>query len=129
MKRRHGMESDFEINITPIIDCFTVLVTFLLASSSFLAIGVMETATATEGGTASGTPPPVTLILKVNEADQYSLRIQGQLNQEYKIHGDAELTEKLSALRAKWTDVNSIILSADRNVEYKQIIQDRKSVV
>jgi len=36
---------DVDINITPIIDCFTVLITFLLASASFLSIGCFEVST------------------------------------------------------------------------------------
>ena len=42
---------DVDLNITPIIDCFTVLITFLLASASFLSIGFFEVYT--PGKTAS----------------------------------------------------------------------------
>jgi biopolymer transport protein ExbD len=33
-----GNGQEVELNITPIIDCFTVLITFLLASASFLSL-------------------------------------------------------------------------------------------
>jgi biopolymer transport protein ExbD len=35
-------ETDFELNITPIVDCFTVLITFLLMSASAIALGVYQ---------------------------------------------------------------------------------------
>ncbi len=36
---------DFELNLASMIDCFTVLIAFLLASSSFLSIGALDVAT------------------------------------------------------------------------------------
>ena len=33
---------DFELNLASLIDCFTVLITFLLASASFLSVGILD---------------------------------------------------------------------------------------
>ena len=42
--RGRGSPADFDINLAPIIDCFTVIIAFLLASAAFLSIGVFEAA-------------------------------------------------------------------------------------
>jgi hypothetical protein len=39
-----GSPQSIELNLTPILDCFTVLITFLLASAGFLSIGFFEAA-------------------------------------------------------------------------------------
>ena len=42
-KRAHAEgEQDFELNITSIIDCFTVLIAFILTSASFISIGIID---------------------------------------------------------------------------------------
>jgi biopolymer transport protein ExbD len=37
-----GNSQDADINLAPIIDCFTVLIAFMLVSASFLSIGVLD---------------------------------------------------------------------------------------
>jgi biopolymer transport protein ExbD len=51
--RGRGTPGDFDINLAPIIDCFTVIIAFLLASAAFLSIGVFEAAVPSPG-TAQG---------------------------------------------------------------------------
>ena len=35
-------KNDIELNLAPIIDCFTVLITYLLLSASFLSLSVLD---------------------------------------------------------------------------------------
>jgi|GEM_PF-822220 len=42
--RGRESSSDFDLNLAPIIDCFTVIIAFLLASAAFVSIGVFEAA-------------------------------------------------------------------------------------
>ena len=46
------MVKDFDLNLAPIIDCMTVLITFMLASASFLSIGILDAGVAAAGATA-----------------------------------------------------------------------------
>ena len=41
-KRKHAGETDFELNLASIIDCFTVLITYLLVSASFISLGILD---------------------------------------------------------------------------------------
>ena len=41
-----GVELDFDLNLAPIIDCFTVLITFLLISASYISINIIEASVA-----------------------------------------------------------------------------------
>ena len=59
-----GQEVD--LNITPIIDCFTVLITFLLASASFLSIGFFEAYTPGSSADPSQAEPDTEVVLKIN---------------------------------------------------------------
>ena len=52
--RGRGGSADFDLNLAPIIDCFTVLIAFLLASASFLSIGIFEAAIPTPSQASSG---------------------------------------------------------------------------
>jgi len=45
--------NEVELNLTPVLDCFTVLITFLLASAGFLSIGFFEAALPGAGSTAN----------------------------------------------------------------------------
>jgi biopolymer transport protein ExbD len=68
-----GVEStgqDFDLNLAPIIDCFTIIIVFLLTSASFVSIGVLDVNmsspledTAAASATESS-PPEVTLRLR-----------------------------------------------------------------
>ena len=42
MSRSRGGSLDFELNLAPIIDCLVVLITFMLASASFLSISIFD---------------------------------------------------------------------------------------
>jgi biopolymer transport protein ExbD len=71
-------EGQIELNITPIIDCFTVLITFLLASACFLNVGFFEAATP---GTSVAVPsgePASELIAKAWGRHRVELRWKGR---------------------------------------------------
>lgn len=65
-----GGSQDFDINLAPIIDCFTVLITFMLVSASFLAIGIFDAGVEAAGTSAANTKPPaVHLELSLQKDD------------------------------------------------------------
>ena len=72
---------EVELNITPIIDCFTVLITFLLASASFLSIGFFEVVTPGPSVSAETVEPDVEVILRVNSNQMVQMKIKGKKNE------------------------------------------------
>ena len=56
-----GGEGDVELNLAPIVDCFTVLIAYLLVSMSFISLSIFEAgvaATSPESASVEVVPPP-----------------------------------------------------------------------
>ena len=78
----NNSNQDFEINLAPIIDCFTVLITYLLVSASFLSLAVFDVEVAINQPTlktenAPLTPPPISLALLLRESHGFDLKVIG----------------------------------------------------
>lgn len=128
-----GQSQDFDLNIAPIIDCFTVLITFLLVSAAFLSVGFFDAGLSAAGATAkSDKPPSVTYTLEVQPGKTLKLGVTGRetRNSTFKSvtkDGAAEydfdqLTDQLKKFKAKYPDVVSLTLSADNKVTYAEVI-------
>src|SRR4051812_14599722 len=79
-----GSGQDIDLNIAPIIDCFTVLITYLLVSASFLSLAVLEVGVAASGDMA----PPVEVPLKpVDPPLSLSVMMKQQGGFEVKLTG------------------------------------------
>jgi biopolymer transport protein ExbD len=135
-----GAEGDVDLNIAPIVDCFTVLIAYLLVSMSFISLGIFEA-----GVAASGPPPPDTqeqpltppevplsFAVTLNGLNQVELKLTGgkeNLNQvitiEPKVNqADTELLEvKVGELVKAHPDLKEANIAADPVVRYKAIIR------
>jgi biopolymer transport protein ExbD len=125
---------DVDINLAPIIDCLVVIVTFLLASSSFLAIGVLD------AGIAAGVPAPnaappsvlVTVELKVDQA--LVVKVEGKESRKIEIPSqggawDGErLTKELAGLKSRWSDLGGVTLAADESVAYEDVVRNMDTI-
>jgi biopolymer transport protein ExbD len=126
-----GGSQDFELNLASIIDCLTVLITFLLASTAFISIGILDAGVAAGGTQAQdGTPPPVNITLELGAGHSMTVKTSGKASSSNTIPAvnGAEwnmnaLTQRLQALHQQWPTVNAVTLSADGNVEYKDVVQ------
>lgn len=124
MSRRGNPVLDFDLNLAPIIDCFTVLITFMLASASFLAVTIFDAGFAPADAVGDPKPPAITVSVVVKDKDQgYKLEVKGKmtLNQTFKTPED--LAETLKTVKSKFADTSSVTLSADDNVEYEKLVK------
>jgi len=121
----HGSGSqDFELNLASIIDCLTVLITFLLASTAFISIGILDAGVAAAGSTATQTaPPPVNFTLEIGKGDSMTIKVTGKSSLTEKVSGFDGLTQKLATLHQRWPSVNAITLTADSAVEYEDVVK------
>lgn len=130
-----GRSQDVELNIVPIIDCFTVLITYLLITASFLSLSAFDVELAINGEVASPAElpkhPPLYLSLKLKGGGGIFLALTGgqkKLNEQMEIHAKADGTvnwEKVSEFLGKSTkpgDIKEITLSPERGVLYRDII-------
>src|SRR6185295_15775876 len=80
---------DFELNLAPIIDCFTVLITFMLVSATYLSLTTLEASVAplqqaVKEDTPSNEPPLPVLGIKVSlelkQSGDIELKVTGEEN-------------------------------------------------
>jgi len=121
-------EQDVELNLASIIDCFTVLITFLLASSSFLSLGILDAGVASGGvGVEKEPTPPIQVELKILSGTEYSLKVQGKTHIDRKIANTA-VSNELKALKSQFPAVDALVLSAQDDINYDQVIKSMNEI-
>jgi biopolymer transport protein ExbD len=121
---------DFELNLASIIDCLTVLITFLLASTAFLSIGILDAGVSAAGNTATDAKPPeVNLTLELSKEHAIAVKVSGKSSSSQQVaakegHWNMEdLTQKLQAIHQQWPSLTAVTLNADNTIEYKDVVQ------
>ena len=128
-----GEGQDFELNLAPIIDCFTVLITYMLVSASFISLDMLEVQIA-----ASGPPPaeapvdpnpeiPTSISAQVLQNGGVLFHITGKNDETIDSKFEA-ITENLFAIRKRWPSVEEINVKAESGVEYRNIIKTIESL-
>jgi biopolymer transport protein ExbD len=127
---RGSQSQDFELNLASIIDCMTVLITFLLASTAFISIGIMDAGVAAAGTSATDTtPPPVNLSVELGKDHLITLKTSGKSTNTQSVSAKDgqwnmdDLTQKLAALHQQWPTVEAITLTAENSIEYDDVIK------
>ena len=133
-----GGGQDFELNLASIIDCLTVIIAFLLMSSSFVSFGAMDTAVALPQAASAPTPAgedakSITLTLKLldtsssnekgkDEKIEWELS-SGAKTQEKKTISRESLVTELSAAKGRYPGLQGVVLSAAPRVPFQKIIR------
>ncbi len=128
---RAGESQDFELNLASIIDCFTVLIAFMLATASFLSIGVLDAGMAAAGAEAKSQaePPPVQLVLTLRKDHSVLLELSGRESRKEEIPALGQSTDleslgaRLKATQGRWSALQSATLQAENQVPYRDVIQ------
>ena len=117
-----GRGQEVELNLAPIIDCFTVLIAFMLVSASFLSIGILDAGVAAAIPNPKNTPPPVSIEILLKADSRIQIKISGKENRT--IHTDFEqLRAQLEPIHARWKGIAGATISAENPVEYKTVIR------
>lgn len=129
----HGAEQDFELNLASIIDCFTVLITYLLVSASFIALGTFDVSVPTLRSSGDTTPEPtISMSIKVSSTHDLLIKLEGgEASKEPEVRipaADGKLDQqnmlaRLVELKGRWPDLDTATLSASGAVEYSEIVQ------
>jgi biopolymer transport protein ExbD len=131
-----GGSQDFDLNLAPIIDCLTVLIAFMLASASFLAIGILDAGVSAAGDTSTtATPPSISVEIQLAANHKYNVKVTGKSNATTPIDAlkgtdwDFDgLNQNLAGLKAKYSDFNAVTLTAENAVEYKDVIKTMEAL-
>ena len=119
---------DVELNITPIIDCFTVLITFMLASASFISIGFFEASTPGNTTEAQTKEPEIEAILHLKNNHLLNLKVKGKMNYSLSFNYEnkddfKKIDDELLKLKKGEYQISSILMTADDEVDYQSMTQ------
>jgi biopolymer transport protein ExbD len=130
-----GNSQDVELNLASIIDCFTVLIAFMLASASFISIGILDAGISAAGASASSDKPPeVTVTVEVGLSGAMAVKLAGKVNSNEPLaakDGKADypaLGRSLASIHAKYKDVAAVTLTADNATEYKDVVKTMEEI-
>ncbi len=132
---RGDSSQDFELNLASIIDCFTVLIVFMLASAAFVSIGILEAGVAAAGASAlPGTPPPVQVMLELRKGGAFAVKVSGKETRNLPIAASpggtrdyASLETQLTSIKSRWPAAEATTVTADPDVEYQDIVKSMES--
>src|ERR1700722_16150519 len=82
-KKKREIEIDFELNIASVIDCFTVLIVYLLLSASFITLGVLDVQVAAATNDGQETIPDTAAAVKLT----MTIGVQGNNDIKIKTEG------------------------------------------
>lgn len=127
---------DVELNLAPIIDCFTVLITYLLVTASFLSLAALDVGVSATGTAAppaeSTAPPPMVMSLEVLANGDIKVNVRGGVSGReypYVVHAvqgqrnEAELLARLNEIKKRWPAITEASVSAEPNVIYKDMVK------
>ena len=114
-------EQDFELNIASIIDCFVVLIAFVLVSTSFFSIGIIDAEVAGASDQASTAPETSPIVIEL-KSDHSIILKTGLFGQKTARTTAKNLGASLMALKEKNPDLNSAIVVADNSVSYRDVM-------
>lgn len=132
-KSKHAGEQDFELNIASIIDCFTVLITYLLVSASFISLGVLDVSVLTQrpdGDTSS--EPPISLSLRIFGNNEVVMKVDGRHADESAMRVPAsadgnidtgELEKRLVAVKNEFPELDQATVRASGATQYAGLVQ------
>lgn len=109
---------DVELNLAPIIDCMTVLITFILISASFLSLGALETSIAAPG---TAEKPKIQAEIKVH-GESAEIILSGNKNLRKKITLD-QLKGELEVIKKENPTLNEITLSPEDEASFDAVVK------
>jgi biopolymer transport protein ExbD len=130
-----GNGQEVELNLAPIIDCFTVLITYLLVTASFLTLSALDVGVSATGVADAADvkgPPPMMMTLELKTTGEIAILVRGgKLKKDVAINvagengGHWDLTEldaRLHQINQKWPSLTDVSVSAEPTVIYKDIV-------
>lgn len=121
-KSSEGMEQDAPVNIASIIDCFTVLITYILAAASFISLGALD------AGIAGAADPTVTVdknpvSLHIHVLDASHLKMTSSSNQTGNSVDFSRLGEEITGFKAAHSALKAVTLSAADSLSYQDLVR------
>lgn len=136
MSSRKEMDHDFELNIASIVDCFTVLITYLLAAASFISLGMVPMEALVDRTNSTGpqitqadTGPTVQLTVEILESHKIRFSVwNGNESQkeEFAMNEveaeDQKIETYVAKLKETYPKLEQAIVASDPTIAYGDFI-------
>ena len=119
---------DDEVNITPVMNLFLVLIPFLLLTAEFVRIAVLElnlpaTGAAKDPGKKDNKP----LVLIMVRIDENGIKIKGpnvnsMIARTANSYEFEKLKKEIKQIKAKYPDTDEVMVQSTDNVTYENIV-------
>lgn len=126
---------DFELNIVPIIDCFVILITFMLAAGVYVSIGILEVGVSEKDGIpVAQEKPALEIKVEIKQNNTLALTISGKAKQSLSISPKnkkwdfQKLGVELSQVKSKWSDIGTVTLYSHWEVPYQNVIEGMETI-
>jgi biopolymer transport protein ExbD len=130
-----GGGQDFDLNLAPIIDCFTVLITYLLVTASFIALNAIEVGVSANGeapaeaSAPTDTPLNMEILLAADRNVSIKL-IGGPENLDLSIPlapagtswDLAGLSARVADIKQRYPALQDASVTAEPTVKYKDMV-------
>jgi biopolymer transport protein ExbD len=128
------LEQDFELNIASIIDCFVVLIAFILISTSFFSIGILDAEISGGGADSASAISAETIVvqLKVDRSIRVSRTNEGK-NSAVRLLGTEKgwdfqaLSKKIGEWKKTTPELDTAVIQADNAVSYRDVMAAMES--
>ena len=128
-----GSGQDVDLNLAPIIDCFTVLITYLLVTASFISLAAVEVGVSASG--TGGPPPapsadipPMSMTLEAKADGSFSFKVRGGKLQKEQTFAARQrsldgLAATLSEIIARWPELKELNIVAEPYVLHGALVK------
>lgn len=126
-----GTGLEFDLNIIPIIDCFTILITFMLASGVYISIAVLDVGVSAGGKetTEKKEDTGINLSVRLAQSNGLQVLVTGRVQQSVSIPSVSgtwdfrTLGQRLQAFKAKHPDVKLATVVAGPEIAYQDVVR------
>lgn len=126
---------DFDLNLAPIIDCFTVLITYLLVSASFISLTALDVGVAAAGQADPGAAPktpPYSLMIELAAQQVVTFKLTGgpgNVNLAFPVPATRNgwdiggLEKEAAKLVKQYPDLKEATMQTDPVIIYRDVVK------
>ena len=130
-ERKQSQRRDPELNVTPVMNVFLILIPFLLLTAVFVRIAVLELAlpSIARKSETQRTQPPEQLVLNMLTIDEggFQLKSTGMTFARIPVRNGRydykALAEQLKKVKQKYAESEDIIIAPASSIKYETIVQ------
>lgn len=127
-KRKEELDTDIMdlLNLTPMMDVFTVLVVFLLITAVFTSVTIMELNVPTNAGAAASKKPNFAIEVIVRKAGleiANGSSVEATIPKKDDKYDIKQLSEMLLRLKAQYPEKEDATVLMEPKIEYDYLIQ------